>query len=324
MPLDFLPTADLETLRLRARVLAVLRQFFELRDYFEVDTPLLSHDRVIDSNIEPFVISQASDGRDLFLQTSAEFAMKRLLVAGAQAIYQLDKVFRQGERGRLHNPEFTMLEWYAVGTDHYQQLQFTEELVRHVFQLSPVHQLSAEPFHRSTYQSAFQRQLGIDVWSSGPAELIEVARLHGVNVPASLAAEDRDGWLNLLLAELIEPHLGRDGPEFLVDYPASQAALACIRPGPPAVAERFELYLEGIELCNGYHELADPEELRERIRHTWATRDGVPPVSSRLLQAMDLGLPPCSGVALGVDRLLMLMAGKSHLDEVIAFPIERC
>ncbi|MDB5338749.1 MAG: epmA [Planctomycetaceae bacterium] len=324
MTLDFLPTADIETLRFRAGVLAAIRQFFDQRDHFEVDTPLLSQDRVIDSNIEPFVIPQAVGGQDLFLQTSPEFAMKRLLVAGAKAIYQLDKVFRRDERGQRHNPEFTMLEWYAVGTDHQQQMQFTEELVRRVFELSPVRQLPTAPFRRSSYQEAFQRQLGIDVFKLDGAALSEVARQHAVNVPESQAADDRDGWLNLLLAELIEPLLGRDVPEFLYDYPSSQAALARVRPGPPAVAERFELYLDGIELCNGYHELADPEELRERIRQTWTTREGDPPVSSRLLQAMESGLPPCSGVALGVDRLVMLAAGKTRLDEVIAFPIERC
>lgn len=311
-------------LRFRARVLAAIRQFFDQRDHFEVDTPLLSHDRVIDSNIEPFVIPQAIGGRDLFLQTSPEFAMKRLLVAGAKAIYQLDKVFRRDERGQRHNPEFTMVEWYAVGTDHQQQMQFTEELVRWVFELSPVRRLPTAFFRRSTYQEAFQRQLGIDVFSLDGAELREVARQHGVNIPESQSTDDRDGWLNLLLADLIEPHLGRDVPEFLYDYPASQAALARVRPGPPSVAERFELYVDGIELCNGYHELADAAELRERIRQTWTTREGDPPVSSRLLHAMELGLPPCSGVALGVDRLVMLAAGKTRLDEVIAFPIERC
>lgn len=321
--MDFLPTADLETLRLRARILAAIRKFFDERGYFEVDTPLLSQDRVIDSNLEPFVVPEAFEGRDLFLQTSPEFAMKRLLVAGAQAIYQLDKVFRRGERGERHNPEFTMAEWYAVGTDHHQQMAVTEALVREVFQLSATRQLAADTFVRTSYADAFRRHLGIDVYATGTAQLGELARQRCASVPESLDPTDRDGWLNLLLAELIEPHLGKSVPEFLFDYPPSQAALACIRPGPPAVAERFELYLDGIELCNGYHELADPAELRERIRHEWTTREGDPPVSSRLLQAMEMGLPPCSGVALGVDRLIMLVAGKRNLNDVMAFPFER-
>lgn len=321
--MDFLPTADLETLRLRARVLAAIRRFFDERGYFEVDTPLLSQDRVIDSNLEPFVIPQVFHGQDLFLQTSPEFAMKRLLVAGAQAIYQLDKVFRRGERGVRHNPEFTMVEWYAVGTDHHQQMDVTEGLVREVFRFSPVRQLPVESFLRTSYAEAFQRHLGIDVFATETVQLAEFARQCCASVPESLDPTDRDGWLNLLLAERIEPNLGKSSPEFLFDYPPSQAALARIRPGPPAVAERFELYIDGIELCNGYHELADPEELRERIRHEWTTRDGEPPVSSRLLQAMEMGLPPCSGVALGVDRLVMLVAGRRNLNDVMAFPIER-
>lgn len=321
--MDFLPTADLETLRLRARVLAAIRRFFDERGYFEVDTPLLSQDRVIDANLEPFVIPQAFHGQDLFLQTSPEFAMKRLLVAGARAIYQLDKVFRRGERGVRHNPEFTMAEWYAVETDHHEQMNVTEALVRAVFSLSPRRQLPVGPFLRTSYAEAFQRHLGIDVFAAETAQLAEFARRGCRSVPETLDPADRDGWLNILLAELIEPHLGKSTPEFLFDYPPSQAALACVRPGPPAVAERFELYSDGIELCNGYHELADPEELRERIRHEWTTREGEPPVSSRLLQAMEMGLPPCAGVALGVDRLVMLVAGKRNLNEVIAFPIER-
>ena len=255
---DFLPTAELETLRFRARILAAVRGFFDGRGYFEVDTPLLSHDQVIDANLEPFVIVAGHAGRDLFLQTSPEFAMKRLLVAGATAIYQLDKVFRRGERGQRHNPEFTMVEWYGVGTDHHHQMTVTEDLVREVLSLSPVRRLTEAPFKRTTYAAAFERLVGIDVFATETTQLWEVAHQKGVAIPESQEEADRDGWLNLLLAELIEPHLGKDQPEFLIDYPASQAALARVRPGPPAVAERFELYLDGIELCNGYHELADP------------------------------------------------------------------
>lgn len=321
---DFLPTADLATLRFRAQVLACIRRFFDGRGYFEVDTPLLSHDQVIDANLEPFVVAAGHAGQDLFLQTSPEFAMKRLLVAGATAIYQLDKVFRRGERGQRHNPEFTMVEWYGVDTDHHHQMQVTEDLVREVLALSTVRSLNETPFRQTTYAAAFQRLVGIDVFATGTAQLGQVARDRQIAIPETQAADDRDGWLNLLLAELIEPHLGNGQPEFLIDYPASQAALARVRPGPPAVAERFELYLDGIELCNGYHELADPFELRQRIRQEWTHRAGEPPVGSRLLQAMEAGLPACSGVALGVDRLIMLAAGKSRLEEVIPFPVERC
>lgn len=340
MSLDYLPTADLETLRLRARVLALIRRFFDERGYFEVDTPLLSHDQVIDTNIEPLVVSQAFGGQDLYLQTSPEFAMKRLLVAGMGSIYQLGKVFRRAERGNRHNPEFTMVEWYGVGTDHHFQMDLTEALVRDVADDSPWLTLSKTPFRRTSYVEAFQKHLKINVFASSNAELAAIARENQIDIPASQAAEDRDGWLNLLVSELIEPHLGFEMPEFLYDYPASQAALAQIHSRSPCntsdqktdpqnlvpfeVSERFELYIRGLELCNGYHELADPKELRARILKEWRTREGHPPVKSRLLSAMEMGLPPCAGVALGVDRLIMIIAGKATIDEVIPFPIERC
>lgn len=323
--LDFLPTADLATLRIRAHVLSRIRAFFDQRGYLEVDTPLLSHDQVIDANLEPLVVRAAHNGEDLYLQTSPEFAMKRLLVAGLGSIYQLGKVFRRAERGQRHNPEFTMAEWYGVDTSYQHQMEVTESLVRDVANHSPAIALAETPFHRTTYAEAFQKHVGIDVFATSTAELAQISAEKHVDIPAGLEAGDRDGWLNLLIASLVEPHLGREIPEFLVDYPASQAALARIRPGVTySVAERFELYIHGIELCNGYQELADPAELRDRIRKEWTTRDGSPPVGSRLLRAMEIGLPPCSGVALGVDRLLMIVAGKQTIDEVIPFPVERC
>ncbi|MDB5388646.1 MAG: epmA [Planctomycetaceae bacterium] len=328
MSLDFLPTADLATLRIRARILSQIREYFDRLGYLEVDTPLLSHDQVIDSNLEPLVVHAGFAGQDLFLQTSPEFAMKRLLVAGLGSIYQLGKVFRRAERGRRHNPEFTMVEWYGIGTDQHQQMDVTEALVRKIGAQSKVIQFSNIPFRRTTYAEAFQKYVGIDVFGTSTREFAQVAAAQQVDVPAGLEIEDRDGWLNLLLASLVEPHLGCEIPEFLVDYPASQAALARIRPGTPPhsydVAERFELYIQGLELCNGYHELADPAELRTRIRKEWTSRDGAPPEGSRLLHAMEAGLPPCSGVALGVDRLIMIVAGKQSIDEVIPFPVERC
>lgn len=328
MSFDFLPTADLETLRLRAKVLAQIRGFFDQRGYLEVDTPLLSHDQVIDANLEPLVVAKAHAGNDLYLQTSPEFAMKRLLVAGLGSIYQLGKVFRRAERGQRHNPEFTMVEWYGVGTDHFEQMRLTEALVREVAANSQAIHLTEIPFRRTTYAEAFQRHVGIDVFAQSTSDLERIAAEKGVDIPASMSADDRDGWLNLLIACLVEPHLGSESPEFLYNYPASQAALACVQRGQPPetydTAERFELYIHGIELCNGYHELADPTELRARIRKEWTTRDGIPPVKSRLLSAMEAGLPACSGVAFGVDRLIMIIAGKQTIDEVIPFPVERC
>ena len=317
---DYLPTTQWLVLKERARLTACVRRFFDEHGYVEVETPLLSHDRVIDPNIEPFVVRDGE--RELFLQTSPEFGMKRLLAAGATAIYQLGKVFRKEERGQWHNPEFTLLEWYRVGDDHHTQMSFTESLVRAVF--AEVRKSFAPgSFRRTTYAEAFQRTYGISIFETPIKQLANLARECGLHPPPGLASEDRDGWLNWLLVEKVEPQLGVEQPEFLHDYPASQAALAVIRPGPPAVAERFELYYQGIELCNGYHELCDAELLRRRILADWEGRTDAAPTHSYLLQAMEAGLPPSSGVALGLDRLFLLALGLRDMSEILPFPFER-
>ena len=330
MPTDFRPAASLEVLRLRARLLAFTRRYFDESGYWEVDTPILSHERVIDPNIEPFVVPWSAS-EQLSLQTSPEFAMKRLLASGADAIYQLGKVFRRGELGRLHNPEFTMLEWYRVGDTHHEQMHFVEKFVsefaREVERQSSAaprsSPLAPHPFERLTYDQTFERHTGSKVLSRPTGEIVALARRLGVSAPDSLLPNDRDGWLNLLLAERVEPHLGHDRPMFIYDYPASQAALARVRvAGPVSVAERFELYGNGIELCNGYHELTDANTLRARIHHE-ATASGQRLAEpARLLAAMEQGLPPCSGVALGFDRLLMLCLGANSIRQVIPFPFE--
>lgn len=343
---DFLPTASLDVLRVRAAALREVRQFFDARGSLEVETPILSHDIVVDAWLEPFVTSWAAEGdpagtagtHEMFLQTSPEFAMKRLLAAGATSLYQVTHAFRNGERGRLHNPEFTMIEWYRVGDDHHAQMEFVEQLVCTVqdavsLAAADLGIASAQrsawqaPFLRTAYDAAFERHAGGRVLVLSARELGELAARHGLVAPPGLANDDRDGWLNYLLAELVEPKLGQAVPEFLYDYPASQAALARVRPGPPAVAERFELYVQGVEICNGYHELVDADELRERIARQQAlrVRDGrrALPAASRLLVAMEAGLPACAGVALGFDRLLMMCLGASDLDAVLPFPFER-
>ena len=330
MPTDFRPTATLEVLRLRAKLLAFTRRFFDESGYWEVDTPSLSHERVIDPNIDPFVVS-SSASEQLALQTSPEFAMKRLLASGADAIYQLGKVFRRGELGRLHNPEFTMLEWYRIGDTHHEQMDFVEKFVaafaREVERLTSVASLSAilspQSFERLTYDQAFEKHAGSKVLTRPTGEIVATARRLGVSAPDSLLPNDRDGWLNLLLAERVEPHLGHDRPTFVYDYPASQAALARVRvAGPVSVAERFELYVSGIELCNGYHELTDANTLRARIRHEAGTTERYIAEPPRLLAAMEHGLPACSGVALGFDRLLMLCLGADSIRTVTPFPFE--
>ena len=329
-----------------------VRGFFAGEGYLDVDVPVLSADVVVDAHLEPLVTAVHRDpadrgtGERRYLQTSPEFHLKRLVAAGYGSVWTLARVFRDGEVGPRHNPDFTLAEWYGVGAGRdawRDQVRVTERLVRvaasvgrqprerrELFVASDAHGADAprSPFPLLTYDAAFARFAGTAVLGLPPADLVALARDRGAALPAGVE-NDRDGLLNVLLAELIEPHLGTDatgGPCFLCDYPASQAALATVRrdPGAPAVAERFELYADGVELANGYQELTDPAELRDRIAAENAKRvaGGLSPLpaESRLLAAMEHGLPRCSGVALGFDRLTMWALGETELAAVTAFP----
>lgn len=318
---DFQPTADLETLKRRSALLSQIRDVFRANGYWEVETPLLSHDTVVDAHLDPFRVAIADNSTDhVFLQTSPEFAMKRLIAAGADRIYQITKSFRRGEFGKRHNPEFTMAEWYALDETYHQQMDFVESLLR------SLHNFDNTPFARVTYAEAFANAFSTDVVSLNAHQLLDLAKTHHIDIPVGTAT-DCDAILNVLLAEKVEPQLGRQTPAFLYDYPASQSALARVRRQTPAVAERFELYIDGIEFCNGYQELTDPGELRERIANENAirVREGLSelPTTSRLLNAMESGLPDCSGVALGIDRLAMWLFARDSLSQVIAFPFDR-
>jgi len=326
---DFHPTASWKNLRLRAELLRRLRAFFEDRGFLEVETPILSADTVVDRHLDPF-FTEFSEGsgrpRRLWLQTSPEFAMKRLLADAhskhdqrGEAIYQVTRAFRLGEQGPLHNPEFTMAEWYRIGDGPDDGMRLTSDLCDAL--------LGRGPADRVSYAEAFEQHVGLNPHTAEVEALASAARKHGVEPPESLSAADRDGWLDLLLVERVQPHLGRHRPVLLYDYPASQAALARVRPETPPVAERFELYVSGIELANGYHELLDPAELRRRNAqaNTQRRADGKStlPEQSRLLAAMEAGLPAAVGVSLGFDRVVMLAAGAKRLDEVLAFPLDR-
>ncbi len=327
---NFLPTASLENLQQRADTLKRIRAFFDQRRFLEVETPLLSHDIVVDRYIQPISVSArdvigmatASSDEDprLWLQTSPEFGMKRLLAAGATAIYQISKAFRAEERGRLHNPEFTMLEWYRVGDDLQAGMDLLSDFVTEILRRKPVARL--------TYQQAFQKAISIDPHSISTEELRELCRLHGIETSTFQSEKlNRDFWLNLILTHLVEKTLGFDEPTIVYDWPATQSALAIVRQAEIPVAERFELYVDGVEIANGYHELLDPDELSHRncINNQKRMKDGnrVLPEESRLVEAMHHGLPPCAGVALGIDRLIMLTIGATSIDEVITFPIEK-
>ena len=330
---DFLPTATLEMLRRRAELLKQVRQFFDSRGFLEVETPILSHDVVVDQHLDPLSVTLFSDprepqrGQKLWLQTSPEFAMKRLLAAygvargspdPALAIYQITKVFRGGEAGNFHNPEFTMVEWYRVGDDYAAGMSLLEELAREILQLGTP--------ERMTYREAFLSFAQVDPFTATEEQLLAVAGMTS-SPYLTLKSRDRDGLLHVILACLVEQHLGCGRPTILYDYPASQSALARIRPGQPPVAERFELYVHGLELANGYHELLDPQVLRERNRENNAARATAGkytlPEESRLLAAMEHGLPSCCGCALGFDRLVMAATGAKSIQEVMAFPIDR-
>lgn len=322
---EWRPAASLERLRLRAELLAGIRRFFEARGVLEVETPVLAAAGVTDPHLQNLLSRYTGPGHPhglaLYLQTSPEFAMKRLLAAGSGSIYQLGKAFRDGEAGRRHNPEFTLLEWYRVGFDHHRLMQDVAELVTQLLR----DRLALAPAERLSYREAFERHAGIDPLRADSAAFRNCALRHGL--AASDLGDDLDAWRDLLLTQIVEPRLGQGRLGFLYDYPVSQAALARLSPRDPAVAERFELYLNGIELANGFHELGDAAEQRRRFEHDNIRRRalGLPerPIDERLLAALEHGLPEVSGVALGVDRLVMLAAGATSLDDVLAFPIDR-
>ncbi|MFO7906667.1 MAG: EF-P lysine aminoacylase EpmA [Planctomycetota bacterium] len=322
---DFGPTASWAHLERRAELLRALRRFFDQYGFLEVETPLLSHDSIVDRHLDPLSVRLFDDPREpekgssMWLQTSPEFGMKRLVAAGAKAIYQITRAFRGGEKGRLHNPEFTIVEWYRAGDTMGEGMELLDALAQAT--------LGRGPAERLSYGEAFRRRLGVDPHRCSVNQLKELASDLGCTPRPSWAPEDRDTWLDWLLVSHIEPALGLEHPVILFDYPASQAALARIRPHPVPVAERFELYVDGVELANGYHELLDPEILAQRARQANRARtaDGKYrlPAESRLLAAMHHGLPPCTGAALGFDRLVMVAVKAQQLSEVTAFPIDR-
>lgn len=310
------PAASLEVLRLRAALVNQARRFFAERGVMEVDTPVLSASAASDVHIGSLQtrVSLAS-AKAFFLQTSPESAMKRLLAAGSGSIFQFARAFRDAESGRLHNPEFLMLEWYRPGFDLSALMQEVAALVAQLLN-------SNTAATRLSYRDAFLKYAGIDPFTAGVEEIGDACRQLGF--PGPLV--DRNQGLDLLLARRVQPGLP-PGCVFVYNYPADQAALARIRAGDPPVAERFELFVDGVELANGYQELTDAQEQRNRIEADLARRRkrGLPvvPKDRHLLDALEHGLPECAGVALGFDRLVGLEAGIEDIRRVMAFPIGR-
>lgn len=334
------PSASIPVVRARAQLYRDIRQFFADRDVLEVDTPVLSAAAVSDPHLQPMISHFRgpgfAQGLPLYLQTSPEYAMKRLLAAGSGPIYQLAKAFRDGESGRKHNPEFCMLEWYRPGFDDSVLMDEVEALVQEVLRgVQPSDFVTGgcpgsssnskvEDFRRVSYRQLFQQYLGCDPHTASWQQLRSLSLEH---LNTELESDNTDEWLNLLIGHLLEPLLLE--PTFVYDYPASQSALARVSSddqGQP-VAKRFELFVNGVELANGYHELTDAAEQARRFQQDCAARLalGNPdyPVDHKLVAALESGMPDCAGVALGVDRLLMLQQGLQGIDQVLAFPLSR-
>ena len=321
----WMPSASRDAIRLRAWLNRLVREFFHARNVLEVETPAMSRAGNTDPNIASFQLqfSGRTEGapRTRWLRTSPEFALKRLLAAGIGDCYELGRVFRDGEAGGRHNPEFTMLEWYRVGWDHLRLIEETAELVRAALSLRGRDAALRVVRYRDLYRDA----LGIDPFIASDGELR--AALGDVQIdPAGLS---RDDWLDLLMTHRLQPAFDPASLLAIIDYPASQCALARLRDdgeGLP-VAERFELYLGPIELANGYHELLDPAEQAARFARDGDLRrgrgDAVPPTDAQLLSALQAGMPACAGVALGIDRLLMVMLDTARIGDVLAFEFAR-
>ncbi|HET6726346.1 MAG TPA: EF-P lysine aminoacylase EpmA [Gammaproteobacteria bacterium] len=312
-PADWQPTAPIPNLRKRAEILATIRTFFAERNVLEVDTPLLSAAASTDVHLNSVAAGAG------YLHTSPEFAMKRLLSADSGDIYQICKVFRADEAGRFHNPEFTLLEWYRVGWGYRRLMDEVAAL------LAQVLATEAAPI-RLGYRDAFMQELNLDPFTAHEDTLAAAVRSKGLDAPNL----NRDECLDLLAGSCVYPALGCDRLCFIYDFPASQAALARVRSsesaGQPPVAERFEVFFNGIELGNGFTELTDAAEQRRRFAHDLARRRELarpePPKDQRFLAALEVGLPECAGVAIGLDRVAMLVCDANHIGEVISFTAE--
>lgn len=317
---DWQPSASIEMLKKRAALLAQIREFFAQRNVLEVETPALSFASVTDVHLRAFS-SQFNDPysvepKTLYLQTSPEFAMKRLLCAGSGCIYQICKAFRNEESGRFHNPEFTMLEWYRVGFDHLDLIQEIDALLQMT--------LGSKPLEIITYQQAFIEHCDIDPLACTHAELQARASDLGFSNIADNES-DSDVLLQLLCCQVVEKQIGLERPVALTNFPAPQAALARLSQSDSRVASRFEIYYKGVELANGYHELTQATEQVRRFKRDNAQRKLLKlpqiDIDQRLIQALENGLPDCAGVALGVDRLCMLAMDVQHIEKITAFPV---
>lgn len=319
------PTASLAMLRARAAMNQTIRRFFESRSVLEVETPLLCGSTAMDPFLESFSVGGRAVGGERYLQTSPEFPMKRLLAAGSGPIFQISKAFRQEEEGGRHNPEFTLLEWYRPGFDLPALQGELLALVGDITNvLCPAHALDKVP-QCYRYADLFESVVGLDPHMCSDEQLVRVAKQHIDIVGSDM---DRDTWLDLLMSHVVEPEMPA-GLCVLTDFPIGQAALAQVGTdgqGRP-VAKRLELYIGGVEIANGYQELIDGEEQRHRFEQDKIQRQILGkvqlPMPEHLVSALTAGMPPTSGIAVGLDRLLMVLLGKTHIADVVAFPWDR-
>lgn len=319
------PSCLLEQLQQRARLLSTIRRFFDERGVLEVETPLLSHGIGTDPQLAFFSTEYCFQpkAKTLYLQTSPEFAMKRLLAAGYGSIYQICKAFRNGESGRFHNPEFTLLEWYRPGFDLFQLMEEIDQLIQVV--LGPYGLLRET--RTVSYQAVFERYTGLNPLVFSLSDYSKYAERNGMPEAVSICGDSHALWLDFIFSHRVQPNLGERGLCMVYGFPACQSSLARINADNPAVTDRVEIFIQGIELGNGFYELTDAEEQERRFDKEidFRQRNGLPKAGKdkRLLAALASGLPDCAGMAIGLDRLLMIQTRAGSIDEVLAFPIDR-
>ncbi|WP_019030176.1 elongation factor P--(R)-beta-lysine ligase [Colwellia piezophila] len=310
----------------RAAVLHKIRHFFAERKVVEVETPALSQGTVTDVYLDAFTCqynflanSSAEHSVSLFLQTSPEFHMKRLLASGYGCIFQIAKAYRHEEFGRYHNPEFTLLEWYRIGFDQFDLMDEVAELLKTVLDCNDV--------ASSSYQEVFIEKLAIDPLTASFDELVQLLAKHNKSADWLIDSGDKDLLLQFIFTELVEPTIGVEQPQFIYNFPIAQASLARVSEEDSRVAQRFECYYRGIELVNGFNELTDANEQQVRFEQDNAKRTALGlntrPIDENFIAALKHGLPQCSGVALGIDRLVMLALDIKKISEVQSFSIER-
>jgi len=319
------PTCSMDMLRLRAQILDEIRRFFSARTVLEVETPILGHSSGTDPQLDFFTTEYGTPPlqRTLFLQTSPEFAMKRLLAAGSGSIYQIGKAFRNGESGRFHNPEFTLLEWYRVGFALPQLMDEIAELMAALFN----GRRALNPAQRFSYQTIFQHYTGLNPLEFSYQDYCAYAGDNHIPEAVSICGQDHGLWLDFIFSHKVQPHIGENAVCMVYGYPACQSSLARINEHNALITDRVEVFIDGIELGNGYYELIHAEEQGIRFDKEAAVRQQrnrpATVKDKHLIAALEAGLPECSGMAIGMDRLLMVLANTASIDDVLNFPIHR-